>query len=452
MVSRNQRAIALGAIALFVILAVWLVSRSGGYYVNADFETGGQLVEGGEVTVGGRPVGTIEKISLTSNNQARVRMKIDRKDLTPLHDGTTATIRLASLSGVANRYVSLVPGPNSRAEIPDNGVIPSDKTYPPVDLDQLFNALDKETRNNLRAFINGFGSWYADDPETPLVEAVYANRAAKYFAPFFAGGALLAQRASEDEQLLAEFLQQTSRAAGIFSAEKERFASMWTNLTRFTRAVASESAALDEALAVLPESLREGKQSFILLGPAMDALEELADESMPATEDLAPFLRRLRPLLRNADPVMKDINAMVRTKGSNNDLYDLLGSAPDVTKKARTAFPTTVEAMQNGQITLDFLRPYSPEISSWIAHFGQVAANYDANGHYVRVQPAVGRFTDTLVPGSLTPLSAGDAMTEYPQTGTNRCPGSGQQAAADGSNPFLDDGIDCNPATVLPGP
>ncbi len=453
MTSRNQRAIAIGGIALFVLLVIWFVSRGGGYYINAEFETAGQLVEGGEVQIGGQPAGTIEKITLTSDNKAKVRMKVTRNDLTPLHDGTTATIRLTSLVGVANRYVSLVPGPNNKPEIPSDGVIPADKTYPPIDLDQLFNSLDKETRDNLRAFINGFGSWYKDDPSTPLAEAVYANQAAKYFAPFFASGALLAKRAGEDQQLLAEFLQQTSRSAAIFASEKERFASMWTNLTRFSRAVASESEQLDAALAVLPESLRQGTKSFILLNPAMDSLEKLADESMPATEDLAPFLRRLRPLIRNAEPVLKDINATVRTKGANNDLYDLLGSAPDVTKKARTAFPNTVQGMQTGQIMLDFLRPYSPEISSWLAHFGQVASNYDANGHYVRVQPAVGRFTDAAIPGDfLTPLSAGDAMSEYPKTGTDRCPGSGQQAASDGSNPFIDDGIDCNPAVVLPGP
>lgn len=452
MVTRNQRALVIGAIVFFVLLVVWLLSRGGGYKVNALFETGGQLVEGAEVLVGGQPVGTIDKITLTSDNQAKVEMKIERKDLVPLHQGTTATIRLTSLAGVANRYVSLVPGPNNAQKIPDDGVIPADKTYPPIDLDQFFNSLDAETRDNLRAFINGFGSWYADDPETPLAEAVYANRAAKYFAPFFAGGAVLAKRVSEDGQLLTEFLEQTSRSAATFASEKERLASLFTNLTRFTRAIAAESVELDAALAVLPQSLQEGEEVFVRLGPAMDAIENLSDEFVPATDELAPFLKRLRPLVREAGPVLADLRAIVRKSGKNNDLYELLSGAPELTKKARTAFPTSVQAMQTGQILLDFLRPYTPEFTAWFSHFGQVAANYDANGHYVRVQPAVGRFSQTPVPGQLTPIPASSGMSEYPQTGVKRCPGSGQQTATDGSNPFLDDGIDCNPAIVTPGP
>jgi phospholipid/cholesterol/gamma-HCH transport system substrate-binding protein len=450
MTRSTQRLIALGGISLFVLIALVLVLRGDSYYVNARFETAGQLVEGGEVLVGGQPVGTIEKISLTSDNQANIKMKIKRKDLTPLHDGTTATIRLTSFSGVANRYVSLVPGPNNRPEIPDDGVIEADKTFPPIDLDQFFNSLDSETRDNLRAFINGFGSWYQDDPETPLAEATYANRATKYFAPFFTGGALISMRLSEDQELLREFLKQTSRSAQIFASEKERLASLWRNLLRFTRAIASQSEALDEALAVMPSALQQGREAFIKLQPTMTALERLADESMPATEDLAPFLRRLRPLVRNAEPVLHDINALLKTKGSYNDLYDLLGASPTLTKKARSAFPTTITAMQSGQTTLDFLRPYSPEIASWISHFGQVSSNYDANGHYVRVQLVTGRFEQGG--GMISPVPAADAMSEYPVTGLDRCPGSGQQAASDGSNPFIDDGIDCNPALVLPGP
>ena len=52
-------------------------------------------------------------------------------------------IRSTSLSGIANRYISLSPGPNNEPEIADGGVIAGDRTTSPVDLDQLFNTLDE---------------------------------------------------------------------------------------------------------------------------------------------------------------------------------------------------------------------------------------------------------------------------------------------------------------------
>ena len=83
-------------------------------------------------------------------------MEVD-DDFAPLHAGTTATIRATSLSGIANRYVSLKPGPNSDDEIDDGGQIGADETSAPVDLDALFNTLDAKTRKGLQNVIRGLG-------------------------------------------------------------------------------------------------------------------------------------------------------------------------------------------------------------------------------------------------------------------------------------------------------
>ena len=85
------------------------------YTVTATFDNGGQLVKGNEVQVAGRPVGTVSKIELDDSGEALVTMKLD--DIGALHQGTTATIRASSLSGIANRYVSLNPGPNRKSVV-----------------------------------------------------------------------------------------------------------------------------------------------------------------------------------------------------------------------------------------------------------------------------------------------------------------------------------------------
>ncbi len=115
------------AAAVIVVLVVLVVVLFGGpppYTVKADFQDASQLVKGNLVEVGGNSVGHVTDLELTPNGQAEVTMQISSSDLTPLHQGTIATVREASLSGVANRYVDLqMPGGNP-PKIPSGGVIP----------------------------------------------------------------------------------------------------------------------------------------------------------------------------------------------------------------------------------------------------------------------------------------------------------------------------------------
>ncbi len=454
MVTRTQRQIAIGAIIVFVLLILWLVMRGGGYKVNAIFETGGQLVKGANVTVGGKAIGKVESISLTDNNLARVTMKINDDSLTPLHRGTTATIRQFSLSGVANRFVALQPGPNNARKIPNDGIIPLDDTESPVDLDQLFNSFTPKVTEGLQGFIRGSAAQYADDPSTPLNETTYGNMALRYIAPFFDAGARLAHSVAKDDETLADFLLVSDRASTTLAEQQEQIKAMFTNLTTFTRAVASESDQLDRALAILPQTLQQGTIAFRQLRPTFAALKELSAKSDPIGENggdgLAPLFRALRPLVENSEPTLSYLRKMVRQGGKNNDLTDLFAGQPSLTKKAKTAFPNSTSAMQTGQIVLQFLRPYTPELTSWFSRFGQIAANYDANGHYVRVSTVTAPFN--LNGGNLTPNND-TSLSQFGQTGTDRCPGSATQPGTDASNPFTAGGtLDCNPSLQIPGP
>ena len=89
----------------------------GDYIVKARFQNAAQLVKGNLVQTGGAPIGTVKTIDLTDDGQAEVTMKL-QDDYAPLRRGTLATIRQASLSGVANRYIDLRMAPAERREDP----------------------------------------------------------------------------------------------------------------------------------------------------------------------------------------------------------------------------------------------------------------------------------------------------------------------------------------------
>jgi len=108
------------------------------------------------------------------------------------------------------------------------------------------------------------------------------------------------------------------------------------------------------------------------------------------------------------------------------------------------------------QPVVDFARPYAPELTGWFRDFGLGAANYDANGHFARVQPVFNqfRFDDSPEGGRLVPIPGDQRFDGYRTGQLRRCPGAASQPAADGSSPWPDasGALDCDPTQVPPGP
>src|SRR5215211_6929157 len=199
------RAAALAAVVVVAVVVAFLLLRSpgGGYTVKANFQNAAQLVKGNLVQTGGAPVGKVKDIDLTEDGQAEVTLNI-QNDFAPLHRGTLATIRQASLSGVANRYVDLHMAPHGAAEIPDGGVIDQSATTTAVDLDQLFNTFDPQTRKALAGVIKGSAEQYKD-------KGKQFNEGIAYLNPSLAASSRLFRELNRDTPLLERFIVSSSQ-------------------------------------------------------------------------------------------------------------------------------------------------------------------------------------------------------------------------------------------------
>src|SRR3954454_4969384 len=94
-------------VAAIVVVAILLVGKGGKTYtVDAYFLNAAKLVKGDLVQIGGTKAGSVKDITLTPNGHARIKLQID-SDFAALRYGTKATLRQASLSGIANRSVDL---------------------------------------------------------------------------------------------------------------------------------------------------------------------------------------------------------------------------------------------------------------------------------------------------------------------------------------------------------
>jgi phospholipid/cholesterol/gamma-HCH transport system substrate-binding protein len=439
---------ALGALVIAaVVLAVVLLGGDGTTPYKIRFQNAGQLVKGDDIQVGGVRVGSIEGIELTDNNQAEVEVELDN-EYAPLHEGTVAVIRATSLSGIANRYIALTIGPNNAPELADGATLSSEKTTSIVDLDQLFDTFDPRTRRALQQFIQGNARWYAG-------KGPQANASAKYFAPYLSTTDAVVNQLLKDQGAFTNFLVESEKVVTTLASRRDELADLVTNANTAAGAVASEASSLDQALGLLPGTLRKANSTFVNLRATLDDLDPLVAASKPATKDLARFLSELRPLVANAQPTFEDLALLVNKSGADNDLTDATKLFPQLASLAGPAFTNSITALKKAQPVLEFARPYTPELINWFRDFGQGAAPYDANGHYARVQPIFSNYT--LGPGNVLNAIAPSARFDGWQKGVvKRCPGTASQAPADGSAPFLDDGnlgaSDCDPTLIPPGP
>ncbi len=427
-------------IAAVAVVAVVALGGGGGYHVRVTFQSAGQLVKGNPVRVGGGDVGRVTGIELDERSQAVVSLEID-DDLAPLHSGTTATVRVTSLIGVANRYVSLQPGPNNAPELEDGGSIGADDTSAPVDFDQLINSFDDETRAGLRRLIRGSADWYDG-------RAAEADESTRYVSPALAAFTRVSRELARDEQTLAQLVRNSADTVSAIAGRRDDLAALVANTNTASRAIADENVDLDRALGLLPGTLRKANTTFVNLRSTLDDLGVLVQESKPTVSRLEPLLGELRQVVREARPTVADLSTLLRRPGDGNDLTELIATQPRLARLTTSVFPRAIRTLDRAQPIIEHGRPYTPDLTAALSQLGAATAYYDANGHYARLQAVYGvtRYSG----GSLTAVSPDQRLDDYEKVKANRCPGGATQPPPDGSAPLRVPG--CDPSTTPPGP
>ncbi len=443
-----------------VVILVVLFAGGGGYKVTAQFVSASQLVKGNEVRVSGEPIGTVDDIELTDDGQAAVHMTITEDGFTPLREGTRATVRQSSLSGVAGRYVDLQLGGARGKEIPDGGRIASHSTQAAVDLDQLFNTFDPRTRRGLQdsfKFLRDFQAGREDE----------ANAALRYLNPALSSSSRLFAELNRNTRHFERFIDETSHLVTDLSADDDALAGLVSNLATTTDALASRRGRLGEAVELLPSFMRRANSTFVNLRSSLDDLDPLVDDAKPIVRDkLIPLFDQVRPFARGAQPTVRDLQRSIRSSGEDNDLVELLRRQPAVDKIANRAaerngserpgaFPASREAFKGASPQLGFLRPYAPDLVGWFDDFSTTGA-YDALGAFSRAGLALNGFTlgPALNALPVPPELRNELLGATLHTGrNNRCPGSIERRAPDGSNPYKPSpDFNCDETQVPIGP
>ena len=431
-------AVASLAVAIVVVVLV-VLSGSTAYTLKADFQDAGGLVSGNDVLMGPAKVGTVQSISLTPNGQAQVTMSIDSG--APLHEGTVARIYENSLSGIANKYVVLEPAASQAPTIPSGGTIGEQDTYSFVSLDEVFDALDPLTRAGLRGVIQG---------EAASIDgrAKQASQTFKYLAPGLASTSNLTAELDRNEPAFDGLLVQGAQAMQALASRSSQLSDLINQAGTATGAIARQSQALEQALVLFPGTLSRATSTFAGLRTTLDALDALVAKSKIASRRLVPFTKSLNAFTQAAIPTVTALSDLIHNPAGAGDLTTLLKDTPELARLASKAFPDLVKSMDASQLQLDTLREYTPDVVAALGDVGQASGYYDANGHYLRVQPTFFAF-GTDGQGRLTTRPPWERYRGL-QVAHSRCPGGAVQPSPDGSSPNAVSG--CDAGSTPPGP
>lgn len=449
-----HRLSAFGALAIaVVVVAVLLLSSGSTYVVNADFADAGQLVGGDLVTIGGHHVGSVGGITLTPNGLADVQLDISDPSDVPLRTGTIATIGQLSLTGEANRFVDLQPGPGR--PIPSGGTLPVTQTHGIVDLDMVLDSLTPAVRHSLQVLLQAGADFIKQPTQDQLSQlALYLNPALSQLTNL--GAELVSDRAA-----LAGLIGSSGQLAARLAANSADLGGAVSATSRALGEVASEHAALSDALRRAPAVLTRAGSVLHDLNAALPVLDPSLVALRPVVPRLASLLSALIPAGRDLVPTLEQVQGLFAPARR------ALNGFPPVGRAAQPGLRALTAGLKGALPILSGLRPYAPDA---VAGFfngvgGSTAGAYDANGHYLHsrlvLEPGPGALPDlvnllhTLLGSSgLGSGSLGGGRTHL----LSPCPGGGGQPAADGSNPWTDPdtlpgvGALCNPADDQRGP
>ena len=486
---RKGRLLAILALLLAAAIGVLVLTDEDPYELTAEFANASQLVGGNEVVIGGVSVGTVESVELGPDGQALVTFTVE-DEFAPLHRGTTATIRSPSLSQIAGRQVQLTLPPSSSAgeEIESGERLSQAETVSAVDLDQLFNTLSPKTIRDFKHVIQGFELSYQGVERR-------ANKGVRYLNPLLSTSRRLFGELTADRAALENLLIDTAKLSGAVAERAPDVSALIGNLNQMMGALGARRAELAESIAKLPDFMREANTTFVNLRATLDDVDPLVSASKPVAERLGPFLATLREAADDAVPTIRDLDAILKRRGADNDLVELSRIQPKLTARAlgsgspecggdpaedyaeaadgdftQGAFGESICALQNSIPQLAFFRAYSPELVGWFDGFSH-SGYIDANGGAARVEAIFNTYTVSestglpiVGPGILPKPLSDPANLGLLRTGaTRKCPGANERPLApadpkDDSVPFTDAGAltdgegDCDPSIVQPGP
>jgi phospholipid/cholesterol/gamma-HCH transport system substrate-binding protein len=384
-----------------VLLFLWLSFggpvplKPKGYEVSVDFPEATTLAEQADVRIAGVSVGKVTKKTLDKRGAAtKVTLQIDQR-FAPIAKDTRAILRQKTLFG--ETYVELAPGDPSRGKLKDGGMLARSNVEKTVELDEIFSAFDKPTKE-------AFRHWVQESGKSIQGRGQDLNDALGNLQGFAQDGASVLDVLDRQNRDLHDVVKNTGVVFGALNRRYGALHDVIVNSDRVFAATASRDKALAETFQIFPTFLDESKATLA-------RLEDFSRNTHPLVNDLKPSADRLGPTVRDVSVLAPELTTLFR------DRLDPLISV------AKPNLPNAQRFLDGAGPLMDGLHTFLPELNpilSFVNYDQQVLTNFLSVGAAAtRYQPegkgpngeplyALSQF------GVITPRSLGLNQTQPP--------------------------------------
>ena len=294
------------------------------YRITADFPEATTLSVESDVRIGGVSVGKVKQLDLPpEGNATRATMEID-PEFAPISEDTRAILRQKTLLG--EPYIELTPGTNTDEGAPialgaqggatdaeaasiepleEGGHLSSTQVQNATQIDEIFNALDEQTRES-------FQRWQASAAVAIQDRGLDLNDAFGNLGPFLTDATDVVETLDAQKVALKGLVRDTGEVFAALTQHDQELAGVIRGSNDTFGALASQERALAETFQIFPTFERETRLTLDRLDRFADNTTPLINDLIPPARDISPTLDSIRRVSPHLENLFKDLRPLVR--------------------------------------------------------------------------------------------------------------------------------------------
>jgi phospholipid/cholesterol/gamma-HCH transport system substrate-binding protein len=388
--ARITAMIAFAASCVALLLFLWLSFGGSvpfvpqGYRISVEFDQAVQLGTQADVEIAGVTIGKVVSVGLDHRTGlTRAVLQIDPK-YAPRPVNTRATLREKTLLG--ETYVALSFGSTRGRMLRDGEQLPQAQVAPTVQLDQILDTFDPQTRR-------AFQTWMQDDGIALTNRGQSFNDALAELYPFATNVGSVLDVLHRDSTATSTLLSDGGRVLLAISQNPSQLQGLIRNANTVFGTTAKRNSELAAAIRAFPGFLESTRVTIQRLKSFAGQANPLVEELKPAAVKLSPALEAIAKLAPNLQTALTDLGPVTSAAQTGIPALDsfLAVSGDAGSGAAKTLFASLTPFLGQLVPVFDYLGAYRRELA---AFFANGAASSEGEGqalssnqrlHYVRV-------------------------------------------------------------------